>query len=75
MNLKEIRESIKEQRKRIAFYQSEILRLFKNLENGQVKRENINKLYESVDDLNRLKFHSENLLTRYLIMESKEVSK
>lgn len=73
MNLKEIRENIATQKERIKFYQSEILRLFKNLENGEVKGENINKLYESVDDLNRLKFHSENLLTKYLIMESREV--
>ncbi|XWX34241.1 hypothetical protein LMHOCYYV_CDS0017 [Staphylococcus phage PG-2021_4] len=73
MNLKEIRENIATQKERIEFYQSEILRLFKNLENGEVKRENINKLYESVDDLNRLKFFAENRLTKYLIMESREV--
>lgn len=76
MNLKEIRENIKTQKERIEFYQSEILRLFKNLETGEVKgEENIQKLFESVDDLNRLKFHSENLLTKYLIMESREVTK
>ena len=76
MNLKEIRKTIKEQRKRIEFYKSEIIRLYENAETGEVKgEENIQKLFESVDDLNRLKFHSQNLLTKYLIMESKEVAK
>lgn len=73
MNLKEIRENIATQKERIEFYKSEIFRLYKNVENGEVKGEqNLQKLFESVDDLNRLKFHSENLLTKYLIMESRE---
>ena len=75
MNLKEIRKNIKTQKERITFYQSEILRLYKNAETGEVKgEENIKKLFESVDDLNRLKSHSQNLLTKYLIMESMEVT-
>ena len=75
MNLKEIRKNIKTQKEKIGFYQSEILRLYENAENGKVEgSENIQKLFESVDDLNRLKSHSQNLLTKYLIMESMEVT-
>ena len=75
MNLKEIRKNIKTQKERITFYQSEILRLYKSVDSGKVKgEENIQKLFESVDDLNRLKSHSQNLLTKYLIMESMEVT-
>ena len=75
MNLKEIRKNIKTQKERIGFYQSEILRLYKSVDNGEVKgEENIQKLFESVDDLNDLKSHSQNLLTKYLIMESMEVT-
>ena len=70
MNLKEIRKTIKEQRKRIEFYKSEILRLYENAENGEVKgEENIQKLFENVDQLKTLKAHSEKLLVRYLVME------
>ena len=75
MNLKEIRKTIKEQRKRIEFYKSEILRLYENAENGEVKGEkNLQKLFENVDQLKILKSHSEKLLVRYLVME-KEVKK
>ena len=75
MNLKEIRKNIKTQKERITFYQSEILRLYEKVDSGKVKGgENIQKLFESVDDLNRLKSHSQNLLTKYLIMESMEVT-
>ena len=73
MNLKEIRKTIKEQRKRIEFYKSEILRLYKNAENGEVKgEENIKKLFENVDQLKILKSHSEKILVKYLVMEDEE---
>ena len=75
MNLKEIRKNIKTQKERITFYQSEILRIYKNIDSGKVKgEENIQKVFGSVDDLNRLKTHSQNLLTKYLIMESMELT-
>ena len=70
MDLKEIRKTIKEQRKRIEFYKSEILRLYENAENGKVEgSENLQKLFENVDQLKILKAHSEKLLVRYLVME------
>ena len=70
MNLKEIRKTIKEQRKRIEFYKSEILRLYENAENGKVKGEkNLQKLFENVDQLKILKAHSEKILVKYLVME------
>ena len=73
MNLKEIRKTIKEQRKRIEFYKSEILRLYENAENGEVKGEkNIQKLFENVDQLKILKAHSEKILVKYLVMEAEE---
>ena len=73
MNLKEIRKTIKEQRKRIEFYKSEILRLYENAENGEVKGEkNIQKLFENVDQLKTLKAHSEKILVKYLVMEAEE---
>ena len=70
MDLKEIRKTIKEQRKRIEFYKSEILRLYENAENGKVEgSKNLQKLFENVDQLKILKAHSEKLLVRYLVME------
>lgn len=73
MNLKEIRKTIKEQRKRIEFYKSEILRLYENAENGEVKGEkNLQKLFENVDQLKTLKAHSEKILVKYLVMEAEE---
>ena len=70
MNKNEIRKTIKEQRKRIEFYKSEILRLYENAENGEVKGEkNIQKLFENVDQLKILKAHSEKMLVRYLVIE------
>ena len=73
MDLKEIRKTIKEQRKRIEFYKSEIFRLYENAENGEVKGEkNLQKLFENVDQLKILKAHSEKILVKYLVMEAEE---
>ena len=49
MNLKEIRKNIKTQKERITFYQSEILRLYKNVDSGKIKgEENIQKLFDHI---------------------------